>query len=192
MPRTKSFDIESKINEAVDLFHKSGYSNTSINDIVGELGINRASLYDTFGSKEQLFKLAIEKYRSTNYKKFEEKLNTYQNPKEGLRTMFLNALKSFETDKGRLGCLVLNSSNELCYGNKEFQEYSENNTKQFEEIIYSYLLGKSEYTAGISDLRLFAKIIYSFYIGILSKGKHRKELSELEAEIDFILEPLNQ
>jgi TetR/AcrR family transcriptional repressor of nem operon len=66
MPRVKLFDENEVLNKAMNLFWKQGYSATSIQDLVSHLGINRASLYDTYGDKEKLFFRAFEFYRKTN------------------------------------------------------------------------------------------------------------------------------
>ena len=67
MPRVKSFDEKEVLDKAIHLFWKQGYTATSIQDLVTHLGINRASLYDTFGDKEELFKKAFEQYRKTSF-----------------------------------------------------------------------------------------------------------------------------
>ena len=45
------------------LFWERGYNATSISDLVDHLGVNRQSLYDTFGGKDHLFLAALERYR---------------------------------------------------------------------------------------------------------------------------------
>jgi TetR/AcrR family transcriptional regulator, transcriptional repressor for nem operon len=62
MPRGKTFDPDGKIDEAVDLFWRRGCDAVSIQDIVDALGINRGSLYTTFGDKEQLWLRALGRY----------------------------------------------------------------------------------------------------------------------------------
>jgi TetR/AcrR family transcriptional repressor of nem operon len=62
MPRGKTFDPDEKIDEAVDLFWRSGCDAVSIQDIVDVLGINRGSLYATYGDKEQLWLRALGRY----------------------------------------------------------------------------------------------------------------------------------
>jgi len=44
------------------LFWRQGYAATSIADLVAHLGIARASLYGTFGSKHDLYVAALERY----------------------------------------------------------------------------------------------------------------------------------
>src|SRR5919205_4395394 len=63
MARTKQFDRHAALDQAMELFWKRGYHATSIQDLVDRLGVNRQSLYDTFGGKDQLFQAALERYR---------------------------------------------------------------------------------------------------------------------------------
>ena len=49
----------------MQVFWERGYEATSVQDLVQGMGINRFSLYSTFGSKHQLFVAALERYRDT-------------------------------------------------------------------------------------------------------------------------------
>ena len=61
--RPRSFDTETAIEAAMLVFWSKGYENTSIPDLTEAIGINRPSLYAAFGSKENLFRLALDRYR---------------------------------------------------------------------------------------------------------------------------------
>lgn len=61
--KSKQFDKHVALDEAMNLFWERGYHATSIQDLVDRLGVNRQSLYDTYGGKEQLFLSALERYR---------------------------------------------------------------------------------------------------------------------------------
>ncbi len=50
MPRVKLFNDQEVLTKAMNLFWKQGYSATSIKNLTSHLGMDRASLYDTFGS----------------------------------------------------------------------------------------------------------------------------------------------
>jgi TetR/AcrR family transcriptional repressor of nem operon len=60
--RTKEFDPDVALRAAMDLFWRKGYEATSMQDIVDHLGIGRGSIYDTFGSKHELYLLALDRY----------------------------------------------------------------------------------------------------------------------------------
>ena len=51
MARSKEFDEEHALASAMGLFWRQGYENTSLEDLMKEMGIARQSLYDTFGDK---------------------------------------------------------------------------------------------------------------------------------------------
>jgi TetR/AcrR family transcriptional repressor of nem operon len=58
----KEFDPDAVLDAAMTLFWRRGYAATSTADLVAELGIARASLYATFGSKHELYLRALDRY----------------------------------------------------------------------------------------------------------------------------------
>jgi TetR/AcrR family transcriptional repressor of nem operon len=58
----KAFDPDAVLTAAMNLFWRRGYEATSTADLVAELGIARASLYATFGSKQELYLRALDHY----------------------------------------------------------------------------------------------------------------------------------
>ena len=61
--RPRSFDIDKAVETAMVVFWSKGYEGTTIPDLTSAIGINRPSLYAAFGSKEDLFRLALDRYR---------------------------------------------------------------------------------------------------------------------------------
>ena len=59
MAGIKQFDRHEVLDRAMAVFWKRGYEATSIQDLLEATGINRGSLYATFGNKQQLF-LAVD------------------------------------------------------------------------------------------------------------------------------------
>jgi len=62
MARKANFDREEKLLVAMDVFWRKGFASTSISDLTNELKINRFSLYNTYGDKQQLYYEAIDTY----------------------------------------------------------------------------------------------------------------------------------
>lgn len=60
--RPRGFEPQRVLDIATRLFWEHGYDGVSISDLTDATGINRRSLYDTFGSKEDLFRRAVEHY----------------------------------------------------------------------------------------------------------------------------------
>ena len=62
--RPREFDPETVLETAMELFWEHGYDGVSISDLTDATGVNRRSLYAAFGSKEELFAKAVERYMS--------------------------------------------------------------------------------------------------------------------------------
>src|SRR5262245_25298773 len=69
MGRPREFDADDALQTALELFWRKGYEGTSINDLTDSMGITKPSLYGTFGNKEELFRMALERYEK-NYMAF--------------------------------------------------------------------------------------------------------------------------
>jgi AcrR family transcriptional regulator len=69
MGRPREFDIEKAVDTAVDLFWRNGYDQTSLTDLTKAMKINSPSFYFAFGSKEKLFRMALDHYM-TRYSSF--------------------------------------------------------------------------------------------------------------------------
>jgi TetR/AcrR family transcriptional repressor of nem operon len=62
MARPKAFDEDKALMQAMELFWDQGYTATSLAQLTSSMGINRQSLYDTYGDKRGLFLKALDRY----------------------------------------------------------------------------------------------------------------------------------
>ena len=82
MARKKEFDTEEILDRAIELFWRKGYSNTSVQDLVDYLGIDRGCLYNAFENKHAIFLAALDRYTSCRNAKLIRTLSE-DSPKEG-------------------------------------------------------------------------------------------------------------
>ncbi|MHA7057835.1 TetR/AcrR family transcriptional regulator [Aquimarina sp. M1] len=189
MPRVKLFDENEVLTKAMNLFWKQGYSATSIQDLVVHLGINRASLYDTFGDKEKLFKKSFALYRKQSIDKIGQLFQKQSNVKEGFSELFNKAVNEALIDKDRKGCFAVNNTTELIPNNQNCLEVLSNNKRDFENLFYEYLKKghKNGQLKECIDLQSLASFLYIIYNGILVVAKIQTSKKELMASVNLAL-----
>ncbi|MEU9102707.1 TetR/AcrR family transcriptional regulator [Streptomyces sp. NPDC048361] len=62
MPDVKHFDPDAALEIVLRLFWQQGVASTGIQDVVAATGLNRSSLYATFGGKQELYLAALNRY----------------------------------------------------------------------------------------------------------------------------------
>jgi AcrR family transcriptional regulator len=63
--RPRGFEEDEALDRAIRVFWEHGYEGASVSELAGAMGINKPSLYAVFGSKEELFRRAVARYRDT-------------------------------------------------------------------------------------------------------------------------------
>jgi TetR/AcrR family transcriptional regulator, transcriptional repressor for nem operon len=111
--RPKEFEHDVVLDRAMRVFWSRGYEATSIQLLVDRMGIQRGSLYDTFGDKRALFFAAITHYDRVVTARLLAALDAPASGTDAIRRFFrLKVELALEPRRPR-GCLVTNSAAEL-------------------------------------------------------------------------------
>ena len=113
MARPKMFDRTERLDKAMELFWSRGYEATSIHDLLVHLGINRQSLYDTFGDKHTLFLETLKRYEELGKPALLAELEGPGSGKEAIERLFRNTIEAYERGRPRRGCFMVNATIEL-------------------------------------------------------------------------------
>jgi len=139
MVRTKQFDKQHALDEAMEVFWERGYNATSISDLVERLGVNRQSLYDTFGGKDQLFLAALERYRKLQSAPVQQLLERDGPALEVLREFFQKFVDTL-VDGSAKGCFMANTITELAGRDDGVSKVCAANARQLETAFAGLLL----------------------------------------------------
>lgn len=193
MPKVKLFNEEEVLEKAMLIFWKKGYHATSIQDLVNFLGINRGSLYDTYGGKKQLFDKAFSLYRLSGNEKQKDILKTDANIKDTLRNMFQRVINFDYSDSDYKGCFIANTTTEMVPGDAELQKVLTQHRKTMEKFFHDLLkMGvKRQEISKEKDLKTLASLFYTLITGFRVVGKTRPSKKESFASIDAILSLLD-
>jgi TetR/AcrR family transcriptional repressor of nem operon len=112
MARTKEFDPDAVLKRAMELFWHQGYEATSMSDLVEHLGIGRASIYATFGSKRELYLRAYDLYLENGFD-FVGVLSQPGPVLPAVEKMVAAFAESSAQDTQHRGCMVVNTAVEL-------------------------------------------------------------------------------
>jgi TetR/AcrR family transcriptional repressor of nem operon len=149
-PRAKEFDPDEALEKAMELFWRKGYEATSIKNLVDHMGINRFSLYSTFGDKHQLFLAACARYHEHNDRNALAPLETAEEGLPSIREYFTRMVDGFASEGGSRGCLMTNSAVELAPHDQDAAEKTGAFLLRQQEAFYN-ALGRAQRRGEIPD-----------------------------------------
>lgn len=193
MARHKEFDRDEALHKAMEVFWSRGYEAASVGELVRHMGINRQSLYDTFGDKHALYLAALDRYREVEGRKLSELLERPGPVKRALRRLFESVVERSLGGGERRGCFVGNATSELAGRCRETAEKSCGNMAAVEEALYRALLrGRREgEIGGGRDLRAVARFLYSSLQGLQLMSKATRDRKTLEDVVRVTLSVLD-
>src|SRR4051794_20021957 len=104
--RPRAFDIDLALDRALHVFWKKGYQGASLSDLTKAMDINRPSLYAAFGSKEQLFRKALDRYAEGPAACVREALNQ-PTARAVVEKMFRAAIDMVTNPRTPAGCFMV-------------------------------------------------------------------------------------
>ncbi|MER7180115.1 helix-turn-helix domain-containing protein [Streptomyces hyaluromycini] len=141
MARTKEFDPDAALLAAMELFWRRGYEATSMADLVEHLGIGRASLYATFGSKHDLYLKALDRYQQDRLPPLLRALSRPGPVLPAVRALVRQYADESAADDLRLrGCLVTNTAAELAPHDPAAARSVERNWDRVETVLHTALV----------------------------------------------------
>jgi len=144
MGRQKEFNQEEVLEKAMNTFWHFGFEGTSMQSLVESMGINRSSLYETFGDKRSLFAAAITHYENTRMQTMVDCLQEWGASKAAITLLFHSLIDQSINDRQRRGCFITNTAIELCPHDPTTAQKIARNMKIVEQAFYQALVNAQE------------------------------------------------
>jgi AcrR family transcriptional regulator len=111
MAGKKQFDVDVALDAAMIQFWRAGYADTSVDDLSRTTGLNRSSLYSSFGDKDSLFLRCLDRYAMRYGEKYDAALSgAADRPVAAVRAFFEVTLARIADPDLPDGCLVTQSA----------------------------------------------------------------------------------
>jgi TetR/AcrR family transcriptional repressor of nem operon len=113
MARPREFDPDAVVDRAMQVFWAKGFEAASLDDLCESTGLNRSSLYATFGDKRALFLQTIDRYGDGAIARIAAALARPVPLREALSSFLAEMIDRIVAGPGRSGCFIGNCAAEV-------------------------------------------------------------------------------
>ncbi len=163
--RPKEFDEGQALASAMNFFWENGYDGSSLSDLLAVMGIGKSSFYQTFGSKEALFKRSLELYTQSTIE-FIRNLLSEKTPRDVLLYIPQSAIEELKDTGKTRGCLLMNSGAECYMQHPQLSTLIEYEYKSFLKL-FSELIASAKKSGDITNTASTSSIA-SVYSGLIN------------------------
>jgi AcrR family transcriptional regulator len=189
--RQKSFDKTQALDSAMHVFWQKGFLGASLADLTEAMGINKPSMYSTFGNKEELFMLATDHYLEEYAKPHMSHLEGEGSYQKRLKSYLMSVISNQCEGPRPKGCYI-----SLCMTESASQSLPAQalemilKVRDFTESFFAEWLSK-ECTKEIGGkderMMVMARLIITVLHGTAAMARSGRTIQELEPVVDLAL-----
>lgn len=194
MARNKEFDTTEVLHKAMQVFGYYGYEGTSLQNLLDGLGIARQSLYDTYGTKRDLFIKAVKHYVEEKSSAVVVHLERTESVKKAIADIFQVIVTVLQDEERQKECLILYSAIDQVPHDPEIAAIFEKDRMILEKAFYEALL-RAQTQGELShnrDLQALARYLYHARYGLTQSAKLSEDPKLLEDISTIVLSTLDQ
>jgi len=194
--RNRSFDKENALEKAMMVFWTRGYPGTSLSDLTNAMGINKSSLYATFGNKEKLFNLAMEFYLNQyGAVHSAELIKSELSIEKRVNNYLLSTARMLTNPNLPGGCFICHSTSELtgaCLPDNSVKNVNKINKQTLLTLINFF--EKEQQIGNLIDKNpphTLANYLLTLQFGLAISARNGSSMEELSAVIKLATHHLN-
>ncbi len=190
MARPREFNEKQALLQAMRVFWGKGYEATSLADLLAATGLSKSSLYETFGSKRELFLNAFELYREERMRSLRRYLTSQPTSYASIEAFFRMVVEQAREEDRPFGCMSCNEAIELSPHDAEVQQIIERDFVGIENALADAIeRGKQDGSIPPSkDSRKMARALTVTHQGLQVMARSRVGLERLDDALSVILD----
>ncbi len=170
MGRTKEFREGAALTKAMHVFWEKGYDNSSLKELLDEMGILNGSFYHAYRSKKNLFLAALKFYEDDFAKKRCELFNSDLEFKIRVRYLFTHVFNRQNDAVCPRGCFLFNSVSSESIKDLDIYKLVQHAIEEFEgflEVEIRKAVQKGEVAAEV-DPKITAALLIAYMQGMMN------------------------
>ncbi|WP_055486019.1 TetR/AcrR family transcriptional regulator [Streptomyces sp. WMMB 322] len=193
MPDIKHFDPDAALDTVVRLFWRQGVAATGIQDIVNATGLNRSSLYATFGGKTELYRTALERYAESRTRPVLERLTEDRRGLPAVAEFFTGLINTrCSGEYAGWGCMVSNAHVGAENGDAQVRALLDRQHDRLRDALHGALLAAQErgQLAPGSDPAAAADVLALLAHGVNLRSRAGADARRLRSTVNSALDAL--
>jgi AcrR family transcriptional regulator len=132
--RPRLFDRTAAIQQAMVLFWDRGYEGTTFDDLIGAMKLSPSSFYHEFGSKETLYREAVDYYLNVSSSHLRG-FSSHRDTRAAFEALIEEGAAFFTNDASPAGCMISLAGTHLPPQLRSVADYTKSLRKLFEQAL---------------------------------------------------------